>query len=338
MNSPETRTFAAALGALTVAFAAPPVADAEVRAAERVFEFRADHMVLDAAVRGSQLLAGTQSGRVDVFDWREGKTQPPLLGTPPAEDRAFAPTVPSVAVSPSGSLCAVISSDGKLRVFRFDADAAGEPFFRTERIGLLIARFLNEDKLLVGDLRGELELIDLATGSPLYRRQLEYDPIYALAPSPDGRRVAVAFRSSRIQIVASDGGETLLALDGHRDSVFGLAWLNDGQLASAGKDKHLLLWDLRQSHPAPRVLYAGDHYITALAAEPGAALLALPLEDHQVGLLRIADGRIVQRLSGHTAPVHVLLFADGGSTLISAGNDARVLVWNLAGKSAGSRR
>jgi len=144
-----------------------------------------------------------------------------------------------------------------------------------------------------------------------------------------GAEFLQAFRSSRIQIVAIESGETLQVLHGHRDSVYGLAWLGDSRLASAGKDKHLLTWNLKRPTPAPRVLYAGDHYITALAVDSQAGRLALPLEEHRVGLIRVSDGEVTHRLEGHTAPVQVLAFAANGTRLISAGNDARIFVWNV---------
>ena len=338
MRSPAARTGIALLCSVCLGWVAAAAAEVDSGSAERLFSFRADHMVLDAAVHGSRVLVGTQSGRVAVFDWRDGKTLAPLL-TPDAEEgQVFPPSVRSVAVSPSGRLCAVVTSDGRLRLFDFDGDEPAEPSFTLERSGLLISRFLSDERLLLGDMRGELALLDLETRREVFRRQLEYDPIYALTPSPDGRRVAVAFRSSRIQILDVKNGETLQVLSGHRDSVFGVEWLSGHELASAGKDKHLYLWDLRRANPAPQVLYAGDHYITALAADARDRRLALPLDDHRVGLIRVADRRITHRLEGHTAPVQVLLFVEGGSQLISAGSDARVLVWSLADDEEGARR
>ena len=81
----------------------------ETSAAERVFSFRADHMVLDAAVRGSEILVGTQSGRVQAFDWRDGTAAGSLLATQGAPGDAYPPTVTSVAVSPAGASLAVVS-------------------------------------------------------------------------------------------------------------------------------------------------------------------------------------------------------------------------------------
>jgi WD40 repeat protein len=292
-------------------------------------------MVLDAALAGPYVLFGTQSGRVDRFDWRVGGEALLLHATTMAPGGVFPPTVTAVAVSPSGALCAVVSSDGVLEIFRVGEARFGEPIARASRPDLLAARFLSEERLFVGDRRGELALVDVATGRDLYRRQLEYDPIYALAPSPDGRRVAVAFRSSRIQVVAAVSGQTQQVLKGHRDSVYGLAWLDDDTLVSGSKDKHVLRWDLTRPDAPPQVVYAADHYVTALGVDRGEGLLAIPLADYEVGLLRISDGRILRRFSGHTGPLQSLLFAGDGATLISAGNDARIFVWDLRDESKG---
>jgi WD40 repeat protein len=129
--------------------------------------------------------------------------------------------VSSVAVSPSGQLCAAISSDGWLRVGRLGESGVLEPLFSHQRSGLLIARFLDEERLLLGDMRGELALLDLVSWREVYRRQLDYDPIDSLAVGPERRRVAVALRSSRIQIL--DAGRRLI---------------------SAGSDAQVLVWNL----------------------------------------------------------------------------------------------
>ncbi|MBW2422499.1 MAG: PQQ-binding-like beta-propeller repeat protein, partial [Deltaproteobacteria bacterium] len=324
--------FCAIVGAIACGAAAGVAAEGGT--VERIQAFRAEHMVLDVVSRGSLILAGTQSGEVDVFDWRQGRKLEVLMATEVSEGQKFAPTVQSVAVSPSERLCAVITSDGKLRVLRLEEVAEsgglkGEPVFTLERPGLMVARFVGEGQVLVGDMRGELALVDLAERRELYRRQLEYDPIYEMVISPDAERAALGFRSSRVRIVDPQSGEVLQVLKGHRDAVYGVAWLGDDRLATAGKDKHLYVWDLRQADPAPKTLYAGDDYITALGSDPAGGRLALTVDDNDVALYDLADGRISHRMEGHSAPVQSLVFFEGGSRLVSAGNDARIHVWAL---------
>lgn len=339
MKTASLRSRALATAAICLLSAVWNAGAAQAVVAGPMLSLRADHMVLDAAAHGSKLLVATQSGQLGAFDWREGRVEEPLLVLEPPEGQELPPTLSSVAVSPSGQLCATISSDGRLRVGRLGGPGGPgvlEPLFSKQRSGLLIARFLDEERLLLGDMRGELALLDLVSEREVYRRQLDYDPIYALAVGPERRRVAVALRSSRIQIVDAESGATLHVLEGHRDSVFDVLWLGVDRLASGSKDKSLLLWDISRNDPKPRLLYAGDHYITALALEPRSETLAFTLDHNRVGILRLADQHITQRLEGHTAPVQVLLFVDAGRRLISAGNDARVLVWNLeAGSQTG---
>lgn len=320
----------------TVVGASVPMrADAAVQAPS--LAFRAEHMVLDAAVRGFQILVGTQSGRVAVYDWRDGRVLAPLLSLEPGEGQEYPASVTSVAASPAGTRCAVVSSDGVLRVFEFAPGGGAALSLIRERHGLRIASFLDEEKLLLGDLRGELALLDLDAGRELYRRQLEYDPIYSVTPGPSGARAALAFRSSAIQIVDVRSGETTAVLRGHRDSVYALAWLGADTLVSGGKDKRLFAWNLPRPAAEPRELYRGDHYITALGSDADSTRLALSLDDHRIGILRLADGQITHRLEGHTAPVQVLAFVDAGRRLISVGNDARVLVWRLDADEKGDR-
>jgi WD40 repeat protein len=291
-------------------------------------------MVRDVAVVGSLVLVATQSGRVDVFDWREGRARPPLLEVSPAQGQALAPTIRSVAVSPERRRAAVAASDGRLRLYALDEGGNATPLASVEAGDVTVCRFLDEERLLLGTLSGEL--VGLRTGADAtqieetFRRQLEYDPVHAIEPGPKGDVVAVAFRSSRVQLVRPVSGETFRVLRGHRDAVYALAWLGADRLASAGKDKRVLVWELVGPEVEPRVLHRADRYVTALAFDPDAKRMAIAVEGETIGLMNVADGHVEQRLGTHTAPVQALVFLDQGRRLLSAGNDARILVWDLS--------
>lgn len=327
----RVRAIVALLAAVVPAAVAARPSAAGIDAPTR--SMRADHMVLDIAVLRSTLIAATQSGQVAAYDWRTGERGALLLDLGSDSDREIAPSVSSIAISPSGRTYAAVSSEGLLRMGPLDGEPEAGAIRTYERAGLLIVRFLDEQRLLLGDMRGQLSLFDVEQQREVYTRQLEYDPVFALVIGPERRRVAVAFRSSRIHVVEVLEGGSHQVLRGHRDSVYSLAWLGPQRLASGSKDKSLLSWDLSTTDPAHRILYKGDHYIEALAVSARGDWLAFTLDGHVLGLVRLSngatDGVIVRRLKEHTAPVRVLLFVDDDSHLISAGSDARIVTWNL---------
>jgi len=286
-------------------------------------------MILDAALRGDRVFVATQSGRVEAYDWRKGTKLEAPLSLLPGPGRDLPPTISCVAVAPGGLRAAAASSDEQLWFFDPEGHGKELPPPLSTSGSVLACRFLDDRHLLLGNMRGELALVETDGGQEVYRRQLDYDPIYAISVSPDRSRVAIALRSSRIRVVDARSGRTLQVLEGHRDSVFALCWADDGVLISGSKDKRILYWDLTLDPPRSRTLYQGDRYVTAVAIDPAGTRLAATLEDHAIGLIELGTGRILRQLAGHTAPIQALAFTSEGRNLISAGNDARLLVWNL---------
>jgi WD40 repeat protein len=150
----------------------------------------------------------------------------------------------------------------------------------------------------------------------------------------------------------------VLNTGGHSAPVRGLIFAppDGGQLLSAGLDKIVNTWNLREAHPAvartirPRIWrgYAGAIYAMALSpvAEPdGQRLLAVAgigvsNSRGEIGLFRFPGsnnqptGDVLPPLpggnpDGHAMSVMSLAFHPKGGFLASASNDTTVRVWNL---------
>ena len=141
---------------------------------------------------------------------------------------------------------------------------------------------------------GGVVRIDLATGAVDARIDLPevswYTEVQAtVAPSPDGRHVAVA-RGPRIEILdTGDLHQVQTWQAGQYDDVLALQWLDDGRaLAFGGKLGRLEIraFPDGQTLVAPRQVFPG--FVLDIAVNPNGSLLALHGTDGEVVLWDVA--------------------------------------------------
>ncbi|HEY5938325.1 MAG TPA: WD40 repeat domain-containing protein, partial [Kofleriaceae bacterium] len=229
--------------------------------------------------------------------------------------------------------------------------------------GVRVAQFLPDGSLATSDERGVLRFWhadgraagQLALGFPA--AVLTLDPTGRwLAASPDfsetgehaiidviSRRIAtklaaearnlVAFgrdrlalgRGPTIELFELGTWKPLGQLAGHQGNVEGLWFLPDGRLLSAGDDARLLAWsrDGRQT-----VVNSGDVILDVTTSPDGALVAAIGYE----GTLRVFEAATLGRLlalPAHRGFSAHLRFTRDGSRVLSAGNDGRLVSWDL---------
>jgi len=83
-----------------VALVGSSIAAKQAGTSNSAIAVRADHMVLDLVTHHDELLVGTQSGRVDVYDLATGDLREPIFVEPAVATGGFAPTIRSLDVAP----------------------------------------------------------------------------------------------------------------------------------------------------------------------------------------------------------------------------------------------
>ena len=140
-------------------------------------------------------------------------------------------------------------------------------------------------------------------------------PVYSVAFSTDGHRLASASSDRTVRVWNTDTGECVAVLQGHTDEVLAAVFHPDGtRLVSAGRDRAVWLWDLATGQEVARLTGHTD-YVFSLAFSPnGQSLVSgsgdgtariwdiLPRETHQKArreaeALRPEADRLVENLS-----------------------------------------
>lgn len=233
-----------------------------------------------------------------------------------------------VAFCPDGDLLTA-GSDGSVQRWEVrDRTAIGDPL----PAGLPVAISPDGSMLAVGTgtrASGAIQLWDLATGrSEANLSGTGSEHLYALAFSPDGRRLASA-EDDVVRlwdpVARQPVGE---ALAGHDGIVYSIAFSPDGSvLASAGGDGTIRLWDSTTGKPIGDPIDAMTYWVRAVVFSPDGTKLASAGADGTVRLWDPATRGPIGETLQHEF-VTSLAFNPDGSRLASGGEDVRL--WDVS--------
>jgi WD40 repeat protein len=267
------------------------------RTGDPLHEFeRHDDIVYDVALSadGSRLVSGGRDRTVQVWN--------PLTGERVGGARTPG-EIAQVAFSPDGARFAGAGFYSALGQVWSAADAA--PLFELQGHATRLRSVAwgpDGGRVATGDEAGVVVMHDAATGEAVAQFEAVTGEATALAFSPDGGVLAVG--SSRGEVALwrlgadeRDAGERDAFWPPHSGAITALAFSPDGGLLiTAGRDGAVRLWDA-----------------AALSGVAGRADLAM----------RAAS------LNGHGAAVRDAAISADGATLVSGGDDGRVLVWRV---------
>jgi WD40 repeat protein len=163
-------------------------------------------------------------------------------------------------------------------------------------------------------------------------------PLFQVALSPDGRRLAACGERGTLVLFEAETGALLQTLRGHdpQQNVNGVAFHPEGRwLASGGSDRRVILWRLPKKGEPPSIVrqWTAPDKVRAMALSPDGRLLASGGDDGQITLWDPETGHRIRALLGHTqriSEVTGLAFSADSQTLASASYDRTARLWDTA--------
>lgn len=159
---------------------------------------------------------------------------------------------------------------------------------------------------------GELKLFNVADGKLLGDFGISDDAFFAVAWSPDGKRLASAGADRVIRVFDIASGEEQLTIEDHADWVMGLTFSPDGKkLASASRDKTSKVFDATNGDSL--VTFNGHgNAVYSVGFTPDGKQVITSGADKQVRLWNVGDAKEVRKIGGFSGDIFKLAVTKNG--------------------------
>ncbi len=163
------------------------------------------------------------------------------------------------------------------------------------------------------------------------------DAILSLAFSPDGSTIATGSYDKLVKLWDAATGKELRTFKEHSDAVYSVAFLPGGtQLVSGAGDRTLKIWDVQRGNRLFTISDALDA-IYAVAVHPSGSRLAAAGADRMIrtwtwngeaGSAAGPSATLLTSMFAHGDAVLGLAYSPDGATLVSAGADRSIKIWD----------
>jgi WD40 repeat protein/serine/threonine protein kinase len=323
--SPDGRRLALACGNRTV-----KVWDASTESIEYIPRGHDGNVLsVDWKPDGHQLASASEDGTVRI--WDSGTYQ--VLSTL----RGHTGAVEVVQWSPDGTALASAGRDLTVRIWD---PSTGETVQLLKQSWFPLAWSPDGDRLAVGGglpqglkksdypVPTGVNIWEAVTGELLHNFQRE-SPIYAVAWSPDGEKLAFCGEgddAGSVNLVNAHTGEMIRRMN--KNEVFSIAWGPYGKLlATASWNKELGIWDVASG----QLLQARKGHkgaVVRVGWDPTESRIATASYDETVKIWNVDTKTPLQTLRGHVSSVISLQWNWNG-TLLASASPTEIRVWEM---------
>ena len=177
---------------------------------------------------------------------------------------------------------------------------------------------------------GGVTVWDPATGKEVIRIDGHDSMVWAVAFSPDGKKLATGTYNKIVKILDASDGKELAKLEGHKNWVTALAFSPDGNtLATGSEDATIKLWNVGDGKEIATLSGHGGT-VRSLAFSKDGQTLFSGSQDKTIKVWDLKEKKEKSTLQGHEDGVFSIAISPDGETLASASADRTIRIWTLA--------
>lgn len=182
---------------------------------------------------------------------------------------------------------------------------------------------------------GQLLVWEWQSESYVLKQQGHYYDMNTLAFSPDGQNIATGGEDGKVKLWNASSGFCFVTFPEHTASVSTVEFAKQGQvLFTASLDGTVRAYDLIRYRNFRTFTSPTPVQFCSLAVDPsGDVVCAGSLDSFEIYMWSVQTGKLLDILSGHTAPVSGLAFSPTGNQLASSSWDRSVRLWGIFGRS-----
>lgn len=185
---------------------------------------------------------------------------------------------------------------------------------------------------------GQLLVWEWQSESYVLKQQGHYFDMNTIAFSPDGQNIATGGEDGKVKLWNASSGFCFVTFPEHSASISTVEFAKQGQvLFSASLDGTVRAYDLIRYRNFRTFTSPSPVQFSSLAVDPtGDVVCAGSQDNFEIYMWSVQTGKLLDVLSGHTAPVSGLAFHPTGNQLASSSWDRSVRLWSVFGRSRAS--
>ncbi|GHJ86265.1 hypothetical protein NliqN6_2667 [Naganishia liquefaciens] len=182
---------------------------------------------------------------------------------------------------------------------------------------------------------GQLLVWEWQSESYVLKQQGHYYDMNTLTFSQDGQNVATGGEDGKVKVWNVRSGFCFVTFNEHSASVSAVEFAKQGQvLFTASLDGTVRAFDLVRYRNFRTFTSPTPVQFSSIAVDPSGEVVCAGSQDSfEIYMWSVQTGKLLDILTGHTAPISCLAFSPGGDQIASSSWDKTIRVWSVFGRS-----